>query len=205
WSDEESSEVHATEGSGAGKGIFGDELALMAGTLKKGLLANVLAHKVDTLLMTDVCGLFTKKGNVQGALLACKHGLFAVKCQHFIDASEHAVFSRKLLGQNPLPKSATFALEVWKTTSPQQKSVPVSSSLGVSGNEVKIHRGKHANHQVFLEFSFDANGLDMDTVEHRAREVATALGKVLPTIDPMFAKAEITQFAWETSTVLQDQ
>src|SRR5690606_12844964 len=36
-------------------------------------------------------------------------------------------------------------------------------------------------------------------------EVATALGKVLPTIDPMFAKAEITQFAWETSTVLQDQ
>lgn len=205
WSTIESSEVHATDGSGAGKGVFGDELALMAGTLKKGLLANVLAHKVDTLLMTDVCGLFTGKGNVQGALLACKHGLFAVKCRHFIDASEDVFFSRRLLGQNPLPTSATFVLEIWKATSPQRKSVPVSSSLGVLGNEVSIHRGKHANHQVFLEFSFDAKGLDRDTVEHRARELATALGKTLPTIDPMFAKAEITQFAWETSVVLQDR
>jgi len=205
WSAMESPEVHATDGSGASKGIFGDELSLMAGTLKKSLLANILAHKVDTLLMTDVCGLFTGKGNVQGALLACKHGLFAVKCRHFIDASEDVFFSRKLLGQNPLPASATFVLEIWKATSSEKKSVPVSSSLGVLGNEVKIHRGKHANHQVFLEFSFDAKGLDSDTVEHRAREVATALGKALPTIDPMFAKAEITQFAWETSVVLQDR
>lgn len=205
WSAGESSEVHTTEGAGPGKGVFGNELALMAGTLKKGLLANVLAQKVDTLLMTDVCGLFTEKGNVQGALLACKHGLFGVKCRHFIDASEHVFFSRRLLGQNPLPASATFVLEIWKATSSQKKSVPVSPSLGVLGDEVKIHRGKHANHQVFLEFSFKAEGLDLDTVEHRAREVATSLGKALPTIDPMFAEAEITQFAWETSVTLQDQ
>src|SRR5690606_36479460 len=58
WSDEEVSEVHTTEGTGAGKAVFGDELSMMAGTLKKRLLANILAHKVDTLLMTDVCGLF---------------------------------------------------------------------------------------------------------------------------------------------------
>src|SRR3546814_12127420 len=45
----------------------------------------------------------------------------------------------------------------------------------------------------------------METVEHRAREVAIALGKVLPTIDPMFAEAEIRQFAWETSVTLQDR
>lgn len=205
WSDEESSEIHATDGSGAGKGIFGDELALMAGTLKKGLLANILAHNVDTLLMTDVCGLFTEKGNVQGALLACKHGLFGVKCHHFIDASEHALFSRRLLGQNPTPKSATFVLEIWKATSPQKKSIPVSPTFGVSGNEVRVHRGKHADHQVFLEFGFDGDGLDMETVEHRARKVATAIGKAIHSLDPMLAEAEITQFAWETSVDLLDQ
>src|SRR5690606_27770770 len=119
-------------------------------------------------------------------------------CRHFIDASEHVIFSRRLLGQNPLPKSATFVLEIWKATSPQKKSASLSPSLGVLGNEVRIHRGKHADHQVFLEFGIRAAGLDMETVEHRAREVAIAVGKVLPTIDPMFAEAEIRQFAWET-------
>src|SRR5690606_22850093 len=120
WSAGEAPEVHATDGSGLGKGVFGDELTLMAGTLKKNLLASILAQKVDILLMTDVCGLFTENGNVNGALLAGKHGLFGVKCRHFIDASEGALFSRKLLGQNPLPRSATFTLEIWKATSPQK-------------------------------------------------------------------------------------
>ena len=204
WSDEEVSEVHTTEGTGAGKAVFGDELSMMAGTLKKRLLANILAHKVDTLLMTDVCGLFNDGDNIQGALLACKHGLFGVQCHQFIDASENALFSRKLLGQNPQPASASFVLEVWKTTAPQKKTLPVSSSLGIRGDQVHIHRGKHADHQTFLEFSFNAEGLDLNSVEHRGREIAAALGKVLPTIDPMFAKATIMQFAWETSVKLVD-
>jgi len=205
WTDAEIPEVHATDGTGAGKGIFGDELALMAGTVKKGLLANILAQKIDTLLMTDVCGLFAAEGAVQGVLLACKHGLFSVKCQQFVDASEHTLFTRRLMGQDPLPKAATFVLEVWKVKSPAKKTVSVPASLGIAGNEITVHRGKHASHQAFLEFRFETSGLGMDTVEHRAREVAVALGKVLPSIDPMFTDAEITQFAWEAQVTLQDE
>src|SRR5690606_2268966 len=129
WSAGEASEVHATDGSGLGKGVFGDELTLMAGTLKKNLLASILAQKVDILWMTDVCGLFTEKRNVTGELLAGKHGLFGVKCRHFIDASEHVIFSRRLLGQHPLPESATFVLEIRKATSPQTNSASLSTSL----------------------------------------------------------------------------
>src|SRR5690606_27086917 len=117
----------------------------------------------------------------------------------------HALFSRKLLGQNPQPASATFVLEIWKANSPQKKTLPVAASLGVLENQVHIHRGKHADHQAFLEFGFNAEGLDLDTVEYRAREMATALGKVLPSIDPMFANAQITQLGWETSVQLTDE
>src|SRR5690606_38909772 len=161
--------------------------------------------KIDTLLMTDVCGLFAAEGAVQGVLLACKHGLFSVKCQQFVDASEHTLFTRRLMGQDPLPKAATFVLEVWKVKSPAKKTVSVPASLGIAGNEITVHRGKHASHQAFLEFRFETSGLGMDTVEHRAREVAVALGKVLPSIDPMFTDAEITQFAWEAQVTLQDE
>src|SRR5690606_17628905 len=113
--------------------------------------------------------------------------------------------SRKLLGQNPSPESATFVMEAWKANSPEKKSLSVPPALGLLGNQVGVHRGKHASHQAFLEFGFDASGLDMETVEHRAREVAKALGKTLPTIDPMFAQAGITQLAWETSVTLQNR
>ncbi|WP_188504132.1 FAD-dependent oxidoreductase [Parapedobacter pyrenivorans] len=204
WSTAESSEVHATAGTGPGGGVFGDELALMAGSFKKALLHNALTHKVDILLMTDVCGLFTEGKSVQGALLACKHGLFGVKCRQFIDASEHALFSRRLLGSDVRLAEATFTLEIWKTESPVRKSITVPSSLGVTDDAVNIHRGKHADHQVFLEFGFDATDLDMETVEHRARELAVVIGKTLPSLDPMFAGAEIMQFAWETTAKLVD-
>lgn len=198
----EASEVHATQGTGPGSAVFDSELTFMAGSVKKGLLRNALINHVDVLLMTDVCGIFTAQDRVHGVLLACKHGLFSVRCKHLVDVTEHALFSRSLLGQQPVPSQASFVLEIWKAASPSNKVLSVPGRLGLVNDQVIIHRGKHADHQVFLEYTFPADGLDMETVEHRARQLAVTIGKELPALDPMFADAQIMQFAWETSVTL---
>ncbi len=200
----EAGEVHSSGGVGPGHAVFGDYLTFMAGSLKKGLLRNLLVKEVDVLLMTDVCGLFADKGSVQGALLASKHGLHAVRCRQFLDVSDNVLFSRALLGDDPRPESASFVLEVWKTTAPANKRLTVPPGLGLLGNQLRVMRGKHADHQVFIEFSFDAKGLTLETVEHRARYLAGEIGKALPSLDAMFAEAQIYQFAWETGVVLAE-
>ncbi|ODS82508.1 MAG: hypothetical protein ABS46_08770, partial [Cytophagaceae bacterium SCN 52-12] len=183
-------------------GIVGDEVGLMAGSLKKGLLRNLLVSKVDVLLMTDVCGLFSDNGKVSGAMLATKQGTYAVKCSAFLDASELSLFSRNLAGAAAAPASASFVLEVWNAANPEKKEIKVPG--GIEAQSISLHPGKHADHQVFLEFSFDAKGLSIDDTEHKARKIAGQLGSSLHSLDATLGKATIQQLAWECSYTLSD-
>lgn len=199
----EKSEVHNKK-AGA-DGILQDEVGLMAGSLKKGLLRNALVNKVDLLLMTDVCGLFSENGKVSGALLATKQGTYAVRCSNFLDASDLNLFSRNLAGAKPTPATASFTIEIWDALDPIKKEVSVPESIGVSGNKVSLHPGKHADHQVFLEFSFDSKGLTFDQTEHKARKITEKIGQALHQLDSSLAKATIQQMAWECSFDLADK
>lgn len=193
----EKPEVHHKKVSA--DGLIGDELGLLAGSLKKGLLRNALVNKTDVLLMTDVCGLFSENGKISGALLATKQGTYAVKCSNFLDAGELQLFSRNLAGAAPSLAAASFVLEIWNAQNPVRKEVSVAPDLGIAGNRIRLHPGKHAPHQVFLEFSFDAGGLSLDETEHKARKIAEKLGNSLHSLDPTLDKSTIQQLAWECS------
>ncbi|GAA4431652.1 hypothetical protein GCM10023091_02690 [Ravibacter arvi] len=201
--DGEKPEVHNTRASA--EGMLDKELTLMAGSLKKGLLRNVLAEKIDVLLMTDVCGLFADKGKVSGALLATKQGTYAVKCTNFLDASDSRLFSRKLSGAATSPDTATYTLELWNSQEPVLKSIDAPAALGTIGNKIRLHPGKHASHQVFLEFSFDAKGLTIDETEHKARRITEKIGRQLRQLDPTLGKSIIQQLAWECTYDMADK
>src|SRR5690606_24149664 len=70
---QEEQEIKNQGGKGLGKSQFGDELLLFSGSVRKGLLRNLLVNEVHVFLMTDVCGILTDNENVQGLLLASKH------------------------------------------------------------------------------------------------------------------------------------
>lgn len=199
----EKPEIHNTKASA--EGILDKELTLMAGSLKKSLLRNMLVGKVDVLMMTDVCGLFSDKGKVSGAMLATKQGTYAVKCSNFLDAGDSRLFSRKLSGAAASPGSATYTLEIWNAQDPVLKSIDVPASLGTIGNKIHLHPGKHASHQVFLEFSFDSKGLTIDETEHKARRITEKIGRQLHSLDPVLSKSVIQQLAWECSFDMADK
>lgn len=184
------------------EGMLGNELGLLAGSLKKGLLRNLLVSKVDVLLMTDICGLFSDNGKVSGVMLATKQGTYAVKCAAFLDASEMRLFSRNLAGQAASLSSASFIIETWNTLNPERKDISVPAGIGAQ--TLSLHPGKHADHQAFLAFSFDAKGLSIDETEHKARKITEKIGQSLHSLDATLAKATIQQLAWECSFTLSD-
>ncbi len=199
----EKPEIH-NKNAGADS-IIGDELGLLAGSLKKGLLRNLLVSRIDVLLMTDVCGLFSDGGSVSGALLATKQGTYSVKCSGFLDASDTRLFSRNLAGVEPSPVSAACTLEIWKAGNPVKKEVKVPADLGILNNTIHLHPGKHADHQVFLEFSFDAEGESIDNIEHKARRITEKIGNSLHSLDATLNKAMIQQLPWECTYNLADK
>lgn len=186
-------------------GILGDDLTLLAGSVKKGLLRNLLINKVDLLLMTDVCGLFSDKGKVTGAMLATKQGTYAVKCSNFLDASDMNLFSRNLAGTKTSPSTASFTLEIWEAENPVKKDLQVPGHFGILGNKISLHPGKHAAHQLFLEFSFDSKNLTIDEIEHKARQITEKIGQSLRSLDATLSKSTIQQLAWECSYELAEK
>lgn len=202
--DGEKAESALKSHSGSGPIVFGDEVPLFSGSIRKGLLRNLLVAKVHVLLMTDVCGVFTDGANVQGVLLASKHGLHAVKCRSLIDASDNVLFSRGLIGERYAIDRAGFVLEMRKVSGPEAKDVSVSKEYGLRDNKLKFHGGKLSDNQLFIEFEFPASSQDVDEIEHRARLISAKLGKDLPRIDASLEKAEIYQFPVETSLHLKD-
>jgi hypothetical protein len=153
--------------------------------------------------MNDVCGLVSDRKNVQGVLLAGKHGLHTVKCRSFIDASDNLQFSRALAGETQPIDKASFVLELQKAKNPERKIVPVPSSMGLIGNRITLRPGKHVDHQLFIEFEFPVKSQKPEEIEQQARMIAAELGRNLPSLDASLKDAVIEQFPVEASVVLK--
>ncbi len=197
-------EIHNDSGSGPNGSQFGDELLLFAGSIRKGMLRNLLVHKVHVLLMTEVCGILSDNENVLGVLLAGKHGLQIVKSRSFVDASDNVLFSRELSGNPYQVEKAGFILEVQGVKNPQKKEVNVSEEIGLKGNKIQLHQGKHDKDQLFIEFDFLNTSQKLDEIEHQSRMLSANLGKNFNLLDESLKEAKIAQFALECSVYLKN-
>lgn len=199
--DGESVEISADIGKDAAKSRYESEHMLFAGSLRKTLLKSLLEHKVHVLLMTDLCGIFSKSNEVTGALLAGKHGLHHVPCQNIVDCSEHASFTRQLLGSNNTVKEARFVLEL---TNVSEHIFASKISVPQTFDHVKrisLHPGKKQKGQAFLEFSYTPTSQHRIEIENQARDITAMVGKNLKDLSDGFSEAEIYQLATETSLV----
>jgi flavin-dependent dehydrogenase len=202
--EDESREMKNSSGSGIRKSRFGDEILLFSGSVRKSLMRNLLVNKVDVLLMTDVWGLLSDDKQVQGLLLASKHGLQAVRCKSFIDASDQVLFSRGILNDPYQIERAGFILELSKVSGPQKKEIRVPEEIGLHLNKAQLHQGKLSDTQAFLEYHFSPQSQKMEEIEHQARNIAAKLGENLKKLDGSLANAQIQHFALETSIGLKD-
>ncbi len=201
---DEKQERKKSGGKGYGESQYGDEVLLFSGSVRKGLLRNLLVNKVHVLLMTDVCGIFTDDKVVQGVLLASKHGFHSVKCKSFIDASDQVLFSRGILAENYRIDRAGFVLEMSEVSDPQKKEVEVSDEFGIHENTLKFHQGKLSDNQLFIEFEFPVGSQKPEEIEHQARLISAKLGEKLSSLDASLKRAQINQLPLETSLFLAD-
>lgn len=195
----ERQEMKNTGGKGPGSSQFGEDALLFSGSIRKGLLRNLLINKVHVLLMTDVCGVLTDDKKVQGVMLASKHGLHAVKCKSFIDASDQVLFSRGLFDSPYTITNGSFVLELSKVENPSTREVMIPADYGVAGNKLRFKKGKRSESQLFIEYEFPVKSQRPEEIEHQARRIAAALGKNLEKLDSSLKNAEISQFPLETS------
>ncbi len=198
----EAQEILYDEAKGS---VIGNELLLLNGTIRKGMLRNLLVNKVHVLLMTEVCGVLSDKKNVTGVMVASKYGIHTIKCRNFIDASDDLLFSRKLNGSVIRVDRAGFVLEVHDTKNPENKVIRVSEKYGLTNNSITMHRGKYLPHQAFIEFEFPVDSQKIDNVESMARKIAAGLGKDFDILDPSLRGASINQFPLECSIFLKDE
>lgn len=212
--DEELNQLFFPEGekievfNGSGKGPNGslhdDELALFSGSIRKGLVRNLLLHKVHLLLMTDVCGVLTNGKTVTGVVIAGKHGLHTIPCTQFLDASDNLMFTRRLTKDKIQGEKSNFVVELINVDNNKKRKIK-APSLGVIGDEIIIHPGKRDPNQAFLEFSFQIDGDDYSNWENKARFIAADIGTALPGLADGFDKARIHQFAIESTIYLKDK
>lgn len=201
---EELPEIENSNGKGISKSQFGDALLLFNGSVRKGLLKSLLFHKIDVLLMTDVCGIFNANNQVSGVLVASKHGTFKIDCAAFIDASDQLMFSRKIAQEDCKVKTASFVLEIANAINPEWKTIEVGTEYGLLNNKLNFNLGKRSEDQVYLSFEYKVNSSELSEIEHQARKIAAHLGKNLRKLDPSLVKASITEFAYETSIKLEN-
>jgi len=202
--EQELPEIKNTKGTGKGKSQLGDHIALFKGSIRKGMVRNLLLGKVDILLMTDTCGLFEHKGQVSGVLLATKQGVFSVPCKTFIDASDQLLFSRRLAGQPLKVQRAGFVVEVNKVSKPVFREIKTDASFGLEGNKLTLYPGKLSDDQAFLSFEYSVDTDKLEDVEHKARQIATQLGTKIKTLGAGFATAQVQQYALEASLTMSD-
>ena len=195
----ERSEIANPEVSGTFQSEMGDEMLLFAGSIRKGLLRNLLLRKVHVLLMTDVCGVFSDQKKLNGVLLAGKHGIHAVQCRNFIDASDNLMFSRTLNNMPSEIEKAGFVLELLGAQTSTAKTIAVPANIGLIGNQIRLHPGKRSESQLLLEFEFPVASQKLHEIEQQARMIAAQLGENFGRIDEGLKNANIHQFALETS------
>lgn len=180
-----------------------DELLLFAGSIKKGLLRNLLINKVHVMLMTDVCGIISDNTNVTGVLVANKHGLYTINCKSFLDATENNLFTLNLFNQKYKIAKAGFVFELINVDDTARRVFSVDKSLAILNNSIVLHKSKKSNDQRFIEFEFPVEDIEMSAIEQKARFLSARLGKMISSVDPCFNKAKLNRFASECSLFLE--
>lgn len=200
----EKREVFNGSGRGPNGSLHEDELALFSGSIRKGLVRNLLLHKVHILLMTDVCGVLTNGKSVTGVMTAGKHGLHTIPCNQFLDASDNLIFTRRLVDETIQGEKATFVVELTNVGNNKKRKVK-APSLGLIDDEIIIHPGKRDPAQAFFEFGFQIDGDDYSNWENKARFLAAEIGSSLPGLGDGFDKSRIHQFAIESTITLKNK
>ena len=201
----EKREIQNTGGQGPYASLHDGELALFSGSIRKGMVRNLLMNKVHLLLMTDVCGVVTSSHEVTGVMTAGKHGLHTIACHQFLDASDNLLFSRKLAGETLRGEEASFVFEMVNVENPGKRVIEVPSSIGVVNNQITIHPGKRDPGQAFMEFRFRVDGDDYSGWENQSRFISADIGEILTRLGSGFDKTRIHQFAIENTVKLKNK
>lgn len=198
--DGEMAEIENEMLEGTKKSNWKNELLLFSGSLKKGMLRTLLVNKVDVFLTTDVCGVVADKNNrTAGVVVASKHGLFSIRTRHFIDATDRHFFSSELFKQPYKITEACFVLELEQVGQVDVSTLAVDKQIGVSGNQIVLHRAKKFSDHYLLEFNFPTDTNDLSLIEQKARAIALKISETFATIHPALAKATVRFNAYECS------
>ncbi len=193
-------EIWDEQMQGKHKSQYKNHLLLFGGSLKKGMLRSLLVNKIDVLLMTDVCGIITDTGNnISGVTLASKHGLYSVRCGHFVDTSDNCMFTRDLFGQSYKINEAGFIFEVEESRPIGQSLLNVDSNIGLAGNKLFVYKGKKYDGHYLFEFRFKTQSQDISEIEQQARLLTGEISRQMPLISPSLSKAKVRYCATECS------
>jgi len=144
--------------------VFGDDVPLFMGTVKKQFMQAVLQNNVDVLIGTGVWGVLADEQRqvAAGLVLANKFGLHLVRCQRILDA--HGQISAPTRQAN---RQVAYSLEFYGVDPASGPEVCVPKSLDLVDDKVFVHRGKRKPGQCFVEFRFVPTQED---VEQEARQ-----------------------------------
>lgn len=160
------------------------EIALYLGEIKKNLLQMLLENGVVILFMSEVVGVITEGEAVNGVLLGSKNGLKVFRTKALIDATENkraAWFggAKRKVYQGGITVRRT--LEYSAISEPAEMSIKVPESLGIHGNKVELHHGKHQEDQYFVDFALQFKVSAGSFKEQMAMEIEARKKTVLLT------------------------
>lgn len=196
--DQEQDEVGVAFDPESPSQIFGDEIPLFMGTVKKQFMQVLLQANVDVLVGTGAWGVLAdeKQQLAAGLVVANKFGLHIVRSQRIIDARIQASAPTSQANRR-----VSYTLELYGVARAVGSEVSVPESLDLVDDKVLVHKGKRKPGQCFVEFRFVPAQED---VEQEARRRTEEVCAHLIQKQTAFAKATIMQMAWETLTVRGD-
>lgn len=171
---------------------FGEEIPLFCGSVKKQFMISMMQEGVQVLLMTGAWGVVADPNKTQASavVVASKFGHHLVRCKSILDTTGQ-------LSTRPEDDRAgrRFSLEFFSVRDSVEQRISVPESLGLAGNDIRLHKGKRAPGQYFVEFQFAP---ELDDPEHEARVKAEALCKHLRRNHQAFAGSSVNRMAWQT-------
>ena len=190
--DEEKPEVDVPFELHHSREIYGDDVPLFCGSVKKQFMKALMSNGVDVLLMTGVWGPVTDRAGkmASGVVVANKSGHQIVRGKNIIDTSGSLSPS-----QDRAKQSRSFSLELFDVDDSVERKVSIPASIGLVGNRIHLHKGKRAAGQYFVEFQFVPSQND---VEHEARMKTESLCEHLRKNHSAFSQSRVNQMAWET-------
>ena len=195
---EEQDEVGVPFDSNSSSPIFGDEIPLFMGTVKKQFMQALLHDNVHILLGTGVWGVLAdeKQQIAAGVAVANKFGMQLVRSRHIIDARGRTSDPASRVGSQ-----VAYSLELGGVAPNVSSEVSVPESLNLMDNKVFVHKGKRKPGQCFVEFRFRR---PRQYVEREAPQRTEEVCGYLIKEHASFAKATLMQMAWETLEVPSD-